>query len=725
MLKQIDRFFTYLDSIDKRKLLIYFVIWTIFAAFVVGNAHAAAAPITTDDLATAANSASDPALSAIGSAQKLFGSIALNPMSMIGFPNTVLGTVLNIINMVLMAMGSVWVTWSLVKGSLMTAQEGQFIGKSMHSAWVPFRMIVGTASLVPFFKGLCLAQLIMLFAIQLGIGGGNMAWQAAVGYIYQGNQIVNPNGMRPSQELSQQVFDSLLCVKSVNYGLIEMDAKPSYAHGLKGDKYVFGNTNGSDSACGAFELPAMGNTALTHANYDMRLAAFDHLVKSLEPEAERISRGYFMASTEPTTNDPPQLNPDYLKQVSAAQHEELRIGTSALFQSANIGEVQGDLLESAKSSAKTQGFFTAGTWFFSLAKKNEKANEAVSAQTKMAIAPRPPTDTVFEGVDSIYQKVALATRVNDERQGAGQNDESWTFKRLKMAMCGSASNLQLTLGQCIVQSTINVGDQNQSAIIRLSELGNSIVAIGASGITAVGAAQGGIQGTEESVPGRFATNPVTGAFFGAAKLWLSLGAGSLEILMLFGLVCATYIPLIPAIVWIMRMVSILAQWVEAVVSSSVWAFSHLDTEGEGMGNRSGHGYMFLFSVLLNPMLSVLGLILSMAALDIMSTFLLLVYPDTIANASGDSWTGLLMIIAYLIIFVVINLILVNLCMQLINVVPDNIMDWLGGRISSSIGKNGEDMVSGAAKGAVGSVLSAKGVKSWTPSKPKAEPKVDG
>ena len=234
-----------------------------------------------------------------------------------------------------------------------------------------------------------------------------------------------------------------------------------------------------------------------------------------------------------------------------------------------------------------------------------------------------------------------------------------------------------------------------------------------------------MEGADDSLLGRAAKNPATGAVVGVAKIWLGLGAGALEILMLFGLVCATYIPLIPAIVWLMRMVSIMAQWVEAIASSSVWAFAHLDTDGEGMGSRSGHGYLFLFSVLLNPMLSILGLILSMAALDIMSTVLLLIYPDMIANAAGENWTGLLTIIAYLIIFVIINLILVNLCMQLINVVPDNIMDWVGGRISSSIGKNGEDMVSGAAKGAVGGMLSAKGVKSWTPSKPKAEPKVDG
>lgn len=48
----------------------------------------------------------------------------------------------------------------------------------------------------------------------------------------------------------------------------------------------------------------------------------------------------------------------------------------------------------------------------------------------------------------------------------------------------------------------------------------------------------------------------------------------------------------------------------------------------------------------------------------------------------------------------INLSLVNVSMQLINVVPDNIIDWVGGRISGSLGKGGEDMVGGAAKGAL-------------------------
>ena len=87
----------------------------------------------------------------------------------------------------------------------------------------------------------------------------------------------------------------------------------------------------------------------------------------------------------------------------------------------------------------------------------------------------------------------------------------------------------------------------------------------------------------------------------------------------------------------------------------------------------------------------------------------MVYPDIIANAAGDNATGLIKIIGFIIVYVMINLSLVNVCMQLINVVPDNIMDWIGGRISGSLGKGGEDMVGGAAKSSLAG-------SSWTPRK---------
>jgi len=283
-------------------------------------------------------------------------------------------------------------------------------------------------------------------------------------------------------------------------------------------------------------------------------------------------------------------------------------------------------------------------------------------------------------------------------------------------ICPSTGNGANTLGQCIVGGMIHVGDDNENALIRIANMGNDITALGAVGFTVVGGIQGGIDGSDKTILAKAADLTGIGILkntaLGAAKVWLDVCMSAFKTLFFFGIMCATYIPLVPAIIWIMRLVTIFAVWVEAVVSAPVWAFSHLETEGEGMGSRSGHGYMFLFNVLLNPMLSVLGLILGTVLLDVMSTFTLQLYPDMIANAAGDSWTGLIKIIALLVIFVMINLSLVNVCMQLINIVPDNVMDWVGGRVGGQLGKGGEDMVGGAAKGAMVGA-------NWLPPKVKA------
>ena len=387
---------------------------------------------------------------------------------------------------------------------------------------------------------------------------------------------------------------------------------------------------------------------------------------------------------------------------------------------------QTQMTNAMEASAKSQGFLTAGVWFFSLAKKNTALLEATSQNIKVANQAKPPNDTTFVGVDSIYAKAYIANAAADEKTQEPVGSENWVVNKIKGSICNTGSN-GISLGRCIVDMAINSNYADQNALIRIGELGDNIALIGGIGVEGIGAAEGAIDGADKTIIAEGANlvgiGIVKNAAKGALTTWLKIMQNAFSMLFYFGIMCAVYIPLIPAIVWIMRIVSIIALWVEAVISSSVWAFAHLETSGEGMGDRSGHGYMFLFATLLNPMLSVLGLICGIVALDVMSTFVLMVYPDVIANAAGDNFTGIIKIIGFIIVYVMINLSLVNVCMQLINVVPDNIMDWIGGRISGSLGKGGEDMVGGAAKSSLAG-------SSWMPNKmPKngggGKPTVDG
>lgn len=691
----------------------WFLTLLILSAF-SDIAHAAdATPLTAQDLESAALSANHPELSAISFSEKLFGDIALNPLRMIGEPNTILSKVLIVINLSLMALAGVFMSWTLVKGSLMTSYEGKALGKQMHSAWVPFRLTVGVASLVPFFKGLCFAQLVMLQAIQISIGAGNMAWEAAVTYVYNGNMVVNPTRATSNSDLTRNLFNSLLCQHSVNYGLVMMRIEPEFGNSIKDGKWQFGSHGGAGTECGVFELPNSGNTNLSKQNASQRIESFSNLLNSLDSEAGRIAKGVFLAQVDPQNNELPKANNTYLAQASAASYSELTAITSALVKQANTGEHKGELLDGAETAARTQGFTTAGAWFFGLASKNKKASDAISQEVKLGKAALPPSATQFIGANGVYEGTAGITSASLILGGDVKYDysnENYALKAIKSAICGdnspkTASGVNQTLGQCIVTKTLSASDlANQNALIRIADLGNSIVAIGAASLTALGVAKGALDGVDKSIVANVAdwagAGVLKGGIKGGVDVWLQTLTEAVKVLLFFGLVCATYVPLIPAIVWIFRMVTICAVWVEAVVSAPVWAFAHLDTDGEGMGSRSGHGYLFLLNVVLNPMLSVLGLVLGTVLLDIMTSFVLILYPDMISNAAGDNWTGLLSIIAYLIIFVVINLNLVNVCMQLINVIPDNIMDWIGGRASGSLGKGQEDAIGGAVKNAM-------------------------
>lgn len=670
--------------------------------------------VTTNDLEAAANNAAHPTLSAISMAEKLFGDIALNPIAMVGSPNTILGEVLAVINLVLMAMGSIWVTWSIMSGSMMTAQEGVFLGKRMHSAWVPLRLTFGAASLIPFFKGLCLSQIIMLWAIQLAIGGGNMVWAKGVDWISVGGSIVSPIRYTESENITKSLLDAHLCVDSMNFGLLKSNFPASYGHQMVntdngGRAARFGSANGAAGECGQFDMPVEGGDYLTKSNGELKSAKFFALSAKVKTIADDISGKVITAVMNPAeTAVLPVYPTDKVKEAAAWYNNELKGITAALINIANAGTDKGLMINQLKADAKEQGFATAGAWFFTLSSKNSDADSAIKPNVIVSKLPQAPDNVAFIGANDIYQlttKIVNASHAkeNDKYDPSAGDGGLWTKFLQYAGLCDTIKG-KCSLGQTIVASMTQAGSEDQNALLRIADMGNVITGTGAAIFTGAGAIEGASKGVDDSLAGQAVNlsgaGIAVGAVKGAALKWVGMASGSGYTLFIFGLLCAVYIPMIPAVIWVMRMISIVAVWVEAVVSAPMWAFAHLSTDGEGLGQRTQHGYLFLLNVLLNPMLSVLGLLLAVVALDIFSTFFLTLYPIIIANASADSWTGLLKIVAYLIAFVLVNLAIVNLCMQLINVVPDNILAWVGGQMQQTLGRNGEDAVSGAVKDAL-------------------------
>ena len=145
-----------------------------------------ATALTTATLQSAATNGSGSTISASSLLQQIFGAIATDPMSALtgglggssgGAGGDYLSTVFMYINMGLITLGGLYVTFKSFSAVTQTAHDGEFLGKAYHSIWVPIRITTGIFSLLPVFGGYSAMQVVMLWFGVLGAGLGNMAWQ--------------------------------------------------------------------------------------------------------------------------------------------------------------------------------------------------------------------------------------------------------------------------------------------------------------------------------------------------------------------------------------------------------------------------------------------------------------------------------------------------------------------------------------------------------------------
>lgn len=96
---------------------------------------------------------------------------------------TLLGTMFQTFNSVILAVAVLVVVYTTVVGLLNTAHEGQFMGKNWNNLWIPLRMVFGIALLVPTLSGYCILQMVMMWAIVQGVGAADTLWNTVLAYV--------------------------------------------------------------------------------------------------------------------------------------------------------------------------------------------------------------------------------------------------------------------------------------------------------------------------------------------------------------------------------------------------------------------------------------------------------------------------------------------------------------------------------------------------------------
>lgn len=107
-----------------------------------------------------------------------------------GSGSQIFGRMMGVFNAAVLAMGSMVIMYTLIVGTLNTAQEGEFLGRQWSSIWIPVRCTTGLSLLIPKASGYSLIQIGIMWVVVQGVGAADKIWNSALDYLNQGGKII-------------------------------------------------------------------------------------------------------------------------------------------------------------------------------------------------------------------------------------------------------------------------------------------------------------------------------------------------------------------------------------------------------------------------------------------------------------------------------------------------------------------------------------------------------
>ncbi|EPN9163643.1 DotA/TraY family protein, partial [Escherichia coli] len=83
----------------------------------------------------------------------------------------------------LLVLGGVLAAYVLISGTMVTAHDGEMLGKKWSSMWLPIRTALGTAMLLPMPTGFCAIHMVIYSLIKTGIGLAGTMIPIAIAFI--------------------------------------------------------------------------------------------------------------------------------------------------------------------------------------------------------------------------------------------------------------------------------------------------------------------------------------------------------------------------------------------------------------------------------------------------------------------------------------------------------------------------------------------------------------
>ncbi len=429
-----------------------------------------------------------------------------------------------------------------------------------------------------------------------------------------------------------------------------------------------------------------------------------------------------------------QINIDPKPIDAAAQgyFSEIRSLTSGA-----IGDKTGSITAAAQARMRELGWIGAGSWFSTFAEANAALSDAVSGikfnvKGQQGLQPDDVAEAMQQA-DGVLSRAAAASaggNSDDTGIGGALKDTCLDFPSTSPRLGTATGNC--SLGQAIVSAFIGAtarGSGGGSAgsgsliagagetglvnpVIASKNLGDYVMTVASALVTqnfmgerlAAGAAWAagtvgkwvGTAGTVAGVPGAGGLAAggdalaKVGGFAGAA---LTYAVPFGWMLLVLGGLLSIYIPMTPFIFWFGGLITYAASFIEGLIAMPLHSLAHLQTEGEGLGSGTTKGYLFFLNTLIRPALMVLSFFIASSLVIALGTLLANLFMPAMASVQGNSITGLASIVALLVVFFLLNMTLINGCFELVQVIPDQVIAFVGaGDINTTLGKGTEGKV---------------------------------
>lgn len=626
----------------------------------------------------------------------MFGQIVNDPLNAaIGDGgDTLVSQVIKVFCSSLLIVATAVAGYLLIKKTSQTAHDGVFLDRDKASMWMPIRILAGFSLLTPLPNGWCLASLLMLFMAKLGIGIANMGTQATM-VAFQAGQTFVLQPVAPSTDsLARELFRANLCMFGINASLDTVSA----AGGLSsaGD-YVNQSGLPEDNGfilksrsytCGGATIDVSSASAVSNIDMtvvqDAHISALNEMQRALRSGAQEFVSGVLARQQNEDAN---LVSAEAIIQ-NASQIYENRV--TAALRSANLNNQLKNLTAQVVDSITTHGWFELGAWYQTLATANNRVSEVAAAKGSAfgsSAGQRPAIDDEYRLVMSAYQAQSSSS-------GAGMLTAKSSYKANEMSGAdGVIDYVFHTMFQDLTAwSTDLATDENGivNPLIAMKNFGDRLLTTSEVGIATFAGLQALSQAADSSLLGKVANfvglKALTGfidsiAWFVKIVLIALLG---------FGITLSVYLPMLPFIIWLMACVNYLIIVGEAIFAAPLWAFSHLLSDGEGMGHKTTHGYLFLLNLSFRPVLMVGGFLLGGTIVSIGGMLLNTLFETAVANGHSSSVVGVATFVGTLGVYCSLSLALVSTSFSLTNIVPDGVISWIGGHSGAVLGRDAHD-----------------------------------